>query len=76
MRGSGRGGGDSWSTMFEPPCDAVVASLFRCRRRRNLRTAFFALQVSSDELTPPADEADRVSVAVVWVGLDDISGGG
>ena len=76
MRGSGRGGGDNCSTTSEPPCDAVVASLFRCRRRRNLRTTFSALQVAFDELTPSTDEADRVSVAMVWVGLDDISGGG
>mgnify|MGYP000866683125 CR=1 FL=1 len=44
VRGSGRGGGDNCSTMSEPPC-AAAASLSRCRRRRNLRATFSALQL-------------------------------
>ena len=75
VRGSGCGGGDSCSTTSEPP-SAAAASLSRCRRRRNLRATFSALQVAADEITPPTDEADYVSVEAVWVGLDNISGGG
>ena len=52
------------------------ASLSRCRRRRNLRATFSALQVATDATTPPTDKEDRVSVAAVWVELDGISGGG
>ena len=54
----------------------VAASLSCCQRHRNFRATFSALQVAADEVTPPTDEADFVSVAAVWVGLDDISGGG
>ena len=60
VQGSGRVGVDSCSTMSEPPCDVVAASLSRCRRRRNFWATFSGLQVATDELT----------------GLDDISGGG
>ena len=62
--------------MFEPPSDAAAAYLSCCRRRHNFRVTFSTLQVIADELTPPTDEADYISVASVWVGLDDISGGG
>ena len=75
VRGSGRDGGDSCSTMSEPPCAAAAASLSRCRRRRNFRATFSTLQVAADEGTL-TDKADSVSVAAVWVGLDDISSGG
>ena len=76
VRGFGRGEGDSYSPMSEPPCDTANASISRCRRRHNFRATFSALQFVADEGTPSTDEADYISVALVWVGLDDISGGG
>ena len=62
--------------MSEPPCDVAAASLSCCQCRHNFRATFSALQVTADEVTPLTDEANRVSVAAVWVGLDDISGDG
>ena len=66
-------GGDSCSTTSEPSC--VVASLSRCRRRRNLRATFSAWQVAAADTMSPTDEADCVFVATVWVGVSVKTGG-